>query len=477
MLQAPTGAGKTRLFATIIDHSLRKGHNVWTLVPRKELLDQASDELIGIGVKHGRICPGHHESGAFNVHVVSKDTLIRRYDKIKKPPSFIIIDEAHLALDRYIEIQERYPDAFILGCTATPERLDGRGLSDLYEDLVMGPSIKELIELGFLSEIRYFCPPTPGIENLHRVGTDYNADELGRLLEKRKIYGKAIEHYRKHAHEKPALAFCRNIAQAEETAQKFSAAGYRFENIDGSMPAGKRKMLIDGLRTGELHGLTSCELLTYGLDVPRVECIIMLRPTLSKTIFFQSIGRGLRPYEGKDNLIVLDHVGNLAEHGHPLEPQAWMFHGREKRGKRKSTSEAALRLCPEIDFLYCDKPSCAGCPHDRQGRKKRKFEEVDVQLKEVKPIPLPARPAEERKIVIDRINECVEAIEVKIEPGPVKEMLEIGRKLGYPPMWVYNRVNQNKHLVNMALLHEISRQMKYAPGWAWVQQQKLKGKR
>lgn len=467
MLQAPTGAGKTILVAKIVESSIEMGHNVWFMVPRKELMDQASKAFSGIGLRHNRICPGYEESKAFDVHIVSKDTLNRRIDRVVTPPDFIVIDEAHLALDGYIWIHEQFPQAFILGVTATPERLDGRGLSDLYQCLVYGPTLSELVHKGYLCDIRYFCPPTEGLDTLHRVGVDFDATEVEVLLEKRKIYGKAIEHYKKHADGKPTLVFCKSLKSSEETARHFRDAGYNFENIDGSMSKQKRNALIEGIRTGKLHGITSCELLTYGLDVPRVECVIMLRPTMSKTIYFQSIGRGLRPAIGKDFLVVLDHVGNFQQHGHPFDPYEWNFRGTKKSGGRQEPCEASVKLCPNIDFLYCDKKTCEGCPHWDGKVKIRKPEEVDVSLVEILPgTPLHLRPEDQQIAILERIDaECERISKGGILPGPIGEMLRLSEDVGYDAMWAYRRMNKYSHLINVALLTEIARQKEYKPGW------------
>jgi len=470
-MQLATGAGKTQIFTEMAKSAEKKRLIVWIVVPRNELLQQASDTLFGKGVPHGLIAAGTVESRAYNVHVVSKDTLIRRYDKIKRMPDFIIIDECHLALDRYLEIAARYPDAKILGVTATPARLDGRGLAELYNILVEGPTLAELVERRELSGLRYFCPPIEGLGDLKRAGTEYNMNDLEALLTVRKIYGQAIDHYRRHADHKPCLVFCRSIKAADKTANEFRSAGYKFENIDGTMTYKKRKALIHGLKTGEIDGLTSCELITYGLDVPRVECIIMLRPTLSRTLNCQMIGRGMRKYPGKDELIVLDHVGNLQEHGHPLAPYEWQFDGVERRKRAKADPSLIARLCPQIDFLYCDKPSCAGCPHSDGGKDPRPPIVIDTELVEAEfPIKMKDRDPLEREMMESNIHAAIsdfKAAEIigGFNAGAVGELLEIAHMTGRKPLWVYMQLSHERVTVNVPLLHEISRQRGFKKGW------------
>ena len=492
LLQAPTGSGKTVQFADITMRTTANGHRTWIIVPRNELLKQASDHLGKHKVPHGIISAKSSESRAYKVHVVSKDTLLRRVKagKIKNYPDLMIVDEAHLNLDFYIWLRDELPDhTKIIGYTATPERLDGRGLSSasggLYDEIIYGPSIAELIEMDYLSDMRYFCPPgAEEIKELHRRGTEYNQDELDALLQRRKIYGGAIQHYREHADGKPALVFCRSVKAASETAQRFNDAGYRFENIDGQMSYNRRKELIDGLRDGRIQGLTSCELITYGLDVPRVECIIMLRPTLSRTLYFQMIGRGLRPSPGKDACTILDHVGNLQEHGHPLETYDWQFHGRDKRTGNKGVSASTLRLCGKC-FMYYREDECPNCGSKRVKKKRDDIEEVDGRLVEVKgPVELKKRPPEEQREIQDNIGRLIEACQLqpdgadglfKIDESAVSELLVIAESLGYDAKWVYHRCTTGM-AVNYPLLHAIAKVKDYKPGWAYWQGKELKGR-
>lgn len=486
-MQLPTGAGKTAVFTSMAATSSSRGWNTWIVVPRNELLQQASDSLLGVGVKHGVIAAGRYESRAYDVHVVSKDTLTRRLDKndVRRPPQLLIVDEAHLALDRYLAFAAAFPEAKMLGVTATPERLDGRGLSELYQRLVLGPQIPFLIEKGFLSPCRYFSPPIDGLDKVRRVGTEYNSNDLDELLKTRRVYGEAIEHYRRHADHRPALVYCRSVQAADDTAQRFCAAGYRFANIDGTMTYAQRKMLINGLKTGELDGLTSCELITYGLDVPRVECVIMLRPTMSRALFMQMVGRGLRVWPGKTDLIVLDHVGNLQEHGHPFADHDWNFDGTERR-KRDKHPEVPGRLCPEIDYLWCDKASCVGCEHNKSGRKERKLEVVEADLVEAEsPVKLAARPPDERDVIEAAIGrevgiytaEVTVAADAEITDtakGAIGRLLAIAAELGNNPMWVYWKLSAGRVSVNVPLLFELQRQAGYKVGWAWWKQKEVR---
>jgi DNA repair protein RadD len=478
----PTGGGKTAIFSLMTAASQRRGgvYRVWIVVPRDELLRQASESLTALGVAHGVIAAGRAESLAYAVHVVSSATLSRRWDKIKHPPDFLIVDEAHLHYDRQAEIQQRFPACRIVGVTASPERLDGRGLSDLYDVLVEGPSIVELTEAGYLAPITdYYAPQIEGLDGVRRAsnGYDYDADELESLLARRKVYGSALEHYQRYAHGRSALVFVRSIKSAEDVAHRFSAAGYTFEPISSRTPTRERVALVDGLRDGRITGLVNCEIATYGLDVPRVSCIVLLRPTLSKALQVQMIGRGLRTAPGKKDCVVLDHVGILAEHRHPYAPHAWAFHSTERR-KRQSDPTIRLRLCPET-WLYCEKSSCVGCKHNTTGRKTRAEHVVDCQLQRVEaPVALAERPVEEQREYQDRLGSALDrawkALDAgQIDSGAIGEMLALAKQIGRQPMWVYWRLCEGRLTVNVQLLHEIERQCGYKRGWAFFKQREI----
>ena len=196
LIQLVTGGGKTRIFSDITHRAHKNKFKIWIVAPRNKLVDQISENLSQYKVPHGKIHAGSNESIAYNVHVVSKDTLIRRYDKIKNWPDLLIFDECHLFYDQQKTIISYLPEkSKILGFSATPERLDGRGLSDIYQSISYGLSIPEMQARNFLTPLRYFAPPIRGIENLHRTGTEYDANELEEFFLKNKIYGEVIGHY------------------------------------------------------------------------------------------------------------------------------------------------------------------------------------------------------------------------------------------------------------------------------------------
>ena len=478
-MQLATGGGKTVIVSQITRTAFDRNFRVWFIVPRNELMDQAAEHFAKWRIPHSSIKAGRSESRAYKIHLVSKDTLMRRLkkDEIINFPDLCIFDEAHVAIDQQKTIIDALPDhSRALGISATPERTDGRGLSDIYGDIVYGPTMKELIEGHYLAPFRYFSPPLDGLDELHRKGTEYDATELEALLKRRAVYGKAISHYRELADGQPCIVFCRSIKAAEETAHKFRESGYRFESIDGRMSNAKRRAILDGVRSGALHGVTSIDLAIYGLDIPRLQVAIMLRPTISKAVYFQQIGRILRPEEGKIATII-DHVSNLAEFGHPLQDQEWNFHGTEKR-KRKGKSADIRRICDKC-FMYTTTNPCEHCGSGKTKRKLKNMIEVDGRLVEVKgPIPLKDRPYEERREFDERIADARQAFkdaqdEGKIDYGPIKDLCEVADDLGRSVMWVYHELNTMAYAVNVPLLSAIAEAKEYKRGWVYFKQKQL----
>jgi len=482
-IQLPTGGGKTAIESDIISRLAKNGKIVWHIYPRNEIGHQVEDHFKKWNITFGQVKVGHTESRAFSVHLISKDTLVRRWDKIKRPPDYVIIDEAHLNYDFQIEFKTRFPECKIIGFTATPERLSGESLRGIYDTLIEGVSIPELTSRGFLASLRYFSPPISGLDEVKRRGTEYDENELDLLLKKRKVYGEAIEHYRKYADKKPALVFTRSVKSAYDVAEKFSNAGYKFYALEGKSGSKERKTILDALKNGQIDGITSCELFVYGLDIPRVEVGICLRPTLSRALYMQMIGRILRPSDGKSSAMFFDHVGNLFEHQDPRFPGMplhyidhieWNFEGRKKRERNKSDERlTTLKLCPNC-YMYFEGSICPTCGTSA-ARQRQELKQVESELKELNPVPLAERPPEEKKEYTDRIESAITRCGITIDPGAVGDMLKISRELGYTPMWAYHKLNgENRISVNVSLLSEIARQQNYKPGWVWMQKEKLK---
>jgi superfamily II DNA or RNA helicase len=362
----PTGAGKTVVFSVIVHGASRKQRRTLIAVHRRELIRQASGKLQWAGVSHGIIAASFLPDPDHLVQVGSIQTLVRRLDTL---PAFdlIVLDEAHHArAESWRALIKAQPQAKLLGVTATPARLDGKGLGiaagGCFDDLVLGPSTAELIEQGWLAPVRCFVPAQRiDLSRVRVTAGDYVRDEAAAAVNTSAITADCVEQYRRRADHAAAIAFCCTVAHAEAVAEAFRDAGYRAAAVSGETPTDKRDALMAGLNDGSIEILTSCALIDEGLDVPNVGAVICLRPTKSLVLHRQQIGRGMRPAPGKQHLIVLDHVGNCITHGLPETEPKWTLAGVEK-----PAGEAPVWECPECGMVNpINRRICAECGCER----------------------------------------------------------------------------------------------------------------
>jgi DNA repair protein RadD len=337
----PTGGGKTVVFSSMIAAMAERRERVLILAHRQEIIDQISASLFRHGVAHGAIVPGARES-LQPVQVASVATLARRVERWRDAFGMIVVDEAHHAVaGSWRTILGAFERARVLGVTATPERLDGRGLGDMFETMIVGPGVAELIADGHLSGFRIFAPA--GAPSLARVKTkmgDYALDGL-RVAMGGAVITAAVTEYRRLAAGAPAVAFCVDRSHSEDVAKAFRAAGLRAAHVDGETPAGERRDMMAALGSGGLDVLCNCGLISEGVDVPAIGAAILLRPTQSLALYLQQVGRALRLAPGKERALILDFAGNSERHGRPDDPRDWSLTSTKRDGKRR----AAVRRC------------------------------------------------------------------------------------------------------------------------------------
>jgi len=328
---APTGSGKTATFAYITTNAAAKSRRVYIVAHRQEIVEQISQALDAMGVRHGRIQPGHVMTSDL-VQVAMVQTLARRLALVPAP-DLLVVDEAHHGTAGTWEtVCSAWPAARILGVTATPRRMDGRGLGRAFDEMILGPTMAELIALKFLASYTYLAPPQQ--VDLSKIKTrmgDFAIDELAAVMDRAVITGDSVVHYRDHLQGRPAIAFCCSVEHAEHVAAQFTAAGYRAASVDGKLDKAERRDRIAAIGDGRLQVLTSCDLISEGVDVPVVAGAILLCPTKSLGKFLQQVGRCLRPKPDGSSAVILDHVGNVQRHGLPDAIRSWSLDDRKKR--------------------------------------------------------------------------------------------------------------------------------------------------
>jgi superfamily II DNA or RNA helicase len=382
----PTGGGKTVLFSAIAESSERRGKRVLILAHRVELVDQIVAALKSFNVTPSVIAAGFMTRTSSTHHAVavaSVQTLVRRLDKYPTP-TLIVCDEAHHCAggNSWAQILRAYSDARVLGVTATPARLDGRGLGAHFDKLIVGPSVSELTIQGYLAPARVFAPPTVDTSGLHIRAGDFKHEESESLMDTPSITGDALSHYTKHAADKPALVFCTSVAHAHHVAERFRKDGIAAVALDGGTDREIRRMAVQDFRDGKIRVLAACDLFSEGFDVPSVHVGIMLRPTASEGLWRQQVGRILRPSAGKSHAIILDHVNGTSRFGLPDEPREWELTTDVIR--RKKTPAPGIRVCPKC---FAASPArataCIECGTPFETKPRQEIEEKDGELVEL----------------------------------------------------------------------------------------------
>lgn len=378
----PTGAGKTVLFSKIMADQQRPSV---AIAHRQELVGQISLALARNGVRHRIIGPRSVARACSSLHlaetrrnyidptssraVAGVDTLVRMSpEPWMQQIGLWVTDEAHhlLADNKWGTAVQMFPNAHGLGVTATPCRADGRGLGrhadGLIDSMVVGLPMRELIDAGWLSEYRVFVPPSDlHLENVGiSAGGDYSPEPLRRAVHESHITGDVMAHYRRIAPGKLGVTFAVDVAAATEIAAAFRDSGVPAEVVSAGTPDVLRAHILRRFRAREVLQLVNVDLFGEGFDLPALEVVSMARPTQSYALYAQQFGRALRPLDGKDRAIIIDHVGNVLRHGLPDAPRAWTLDRRERRS-RGATDLIPLRVCLRCTGAY-DRV-LAACPY------------------------------------------------------------------------------------------------------------------
>lgn len=381
----PTGGGKTFLFTGII---AREQGYTCAIAHRKELVGQMSLALNKRGVRHFAIAPestikwivGQHmaEHGRSfydpnsRCAVAGVDTLISRRDRLAawcNRVSLWVMDEGHHVTkkNKWGKATEMFPNARGLSVTATPERADGRGLGrhadGLVDSMVVGPTARELITQGFLTDYRIFAPPNDiqleGVEISKATG-DYNQHQLVSKVRQSHIVGDVVQHYLRLTPGKLGVTFSTDVQTAGDIAASYRQSGVPAEVVTATTADVARAQAVRRLRNGDLKQLVNVDIFGEGFDLPAIEVVSFARPTESYVLYCQQFGRSLRPMEGKTHAVIIDHVGNVIRHGLPDAPRIWTLDARERKTSVRS-GVIPLRACPSCTGVY--EAFMAQCPY------------------------------------------------------------------------------------------------------------------
>ena len=347
MAQMPTGTGKTYLLTAVIDSFVSNNpiEKVWIVAHRRELVSQI-DETVR---KFHSYSASNTSSLLSSVKAMSIQWLMRHYDEIEEEPGMIVIDEAHHALAKtYKEMWERFPKAKILGLTATPCRLNGKGFTDLFDVLVQSWSVPEFISKGRLATYDFVSIKSDGvtqrlIDSLQKRGADgdYQNKEMDMLLNKKPSIERLYRSLEEYGKDRKGIVYAINISHARKITKLYQEHGVKAIAIDSKTPATERQQDIEAFKKGDIQVLVNVDIFSEGFDCPDVEFVQLARPTLSLAKYLQMVGRGLRIAKGKKNCVIIDNVGLYRVFGLPSQVWNWnaMFEGKLKVGKKKETAK------------------------------------------------------------------------------------------------------------------------------------------
>lgn len=427
IVQSPPRTGKTVVMAEIARRTTLNNKNVMFLIHRKEVLDQAKNTFEKQGVKPELLTAGMVQ------------TLSRRIDKLTEP-RLILVDEAHHALAKsYRKILDKFSNAYILLFTATPIRLGNKQLDEIADDIVLGQSIKELTEQGFLAPFRYFQPPSDFSKSkLKKNSTgDFSKESMDEALSN-KLYGHIVKQYQRIASGLQAVVYTHSVESAIRVANEFNDTGIVAAEVDGNTLPDKRDEIVNKFRDKKIKILVNVNLFTEGVDLPDVDCVIMARPTTSLALYLQFSMRCLNPREGK-TAIIIDHAANFKKFGYPDSDRDWKLAIKSKGKRTSKNNEEELGISiATCDYCFAvvetkdiKDGKCPVCEHTlKVPEKAKKIADVDlIEAKEER-----ARLAKElaenkilQKVATKSVNELTTHAELKA----------YAKLHGYKNGWVY----------------------------------------
>lgn len=396
LLVAPCASGKMVMIAAMIRTSTVP---CMFVVHRRELIDQLVRELAKYGLTHISVIRGDDDrfDPSATIHLASIQSLARR-DKPKV--GLIFIDECHRSIsDSYSEhIFDAYPEAVIIGTTATPTRLDGQPLGDRYVAMEIATTYSELMRLKHLIEPDIFGAPVQADLSGVRINHgDYNEAELGQIMSQGHLRGQLVRHWIEQAHlhktesgkwepgpPRRTLVFASTVEHSRAICADFARMSVRIAHLDGTTPEDERRSMLAKLEAGELDIISNVNVLLEGVDIPAIKCIVHARPTMSLVLWIQSTARALRLWNGIRPLI-LDHAGNCARHYLPHNDWIWSL---DKKAAKHPGTEP-MKLCPRCQaYVPLGRYACLHCGYDFPEATRSLPKETSETLVEMTPAAL-----------------------------------------------------------------------------------------
>jgi len=351
LVQLWMGTGKTLLAAHMGRDAARKGYRVLFLAHRRELVSQSHRTFReDAGAEASMMISGDEYDPTNKIVVASLQTLhswsVRRKKMVPPPADLVFIDECqHSGSKSWVEIAELYPEAYIVGLTATPKSKGGKGLAAHYDKLICGPSMQWFIERKYLVPVRYVVPHVPDLSRV-KIGSDgdYQEGELEKAMDHPKLVGDVVSNWFRFAQGKRTLVYASGVRHSQHIVSVFKEAGIAAAHVDAKTPKHERDHVYADFKSGKVMVLANDSIYTEGTDFPCAEALAMCRPSRSETLYLQICGRIMRPYPGKDFGLVLDHSGAVYEHGRVDAPREWsLTYNKPNKGAERKIKERRKR--------------------------------------------------------------------------------------------------------------------------------------
>ena len=411
--------------AKIAQDANKKKSKVLILAHRNSLLNQHKELFENL------------ELDNYNVRIESVFTEVNHLGE-HGDVDLIIIDEAHLSGASSYQKVCQYYDCLRILFTATPARLDGKPLN-LADTMVMGISAKELIKRGNISEFNYYAPDLNiDFSKINKTAGDFNNQQLGQAMGTKKIYGDVLKYYNMLAKDKQAIAYCVNIQHSQEVCEMFNDNNIPARHMDSHTPEKEREIILKEFKEGIFKILCNCNLISEGITLPSAEAGLLLRPTLSLTLYIQQAMRCLTPNENK-KAVIIDYVNNIQRHGLPTQDREWNLETKVKEYYNENEDGTLkIRVCQECFSTFETAPICPFCGAE--------YEVTPIEIENMKEIELKKIEEEKEKQRITYLSNIAKKVESYTSPKQCKtlaELTEYAKMKGYKMGYAYVMAKQN----------------------------------
>jgi superfamily II DNA or RNA helicase len=427
VLVLPTGAGKTTIACEIIKRYTAKGKRVIFLAHRQELLHQARERLARFNIDAGIIQGGNTELQPA-VNVASVQTLCRR--RLPYVPDLFFVDEAHHAAAKsYTTVLDKAQFAGVIGLTATPARLDGKPLGDIFTQIIEPVTAAQLIEDQHLVPAEYYSTSVADLSKLKKQAGDYNKKQLYQRFNKKKVYSNVVESILQHTGQLRTIVFAVNIQHAEQLAEQLPRARV----LHSKMHEADRQRTLALFANDQIQYLVNVAILTEGYDLPAIEAVALVRATSSVPLYLQMVGRGVRPAANKDKCVVLDYGENVQRHGFFEQERRWSLSGKVKAGD----GVAPVKQCKKCyRMIYASMQFCPHCGADLRTP---------------------------RQVVEAKLQKVIAAPDTKT--CSVEELEQYREAMGYKTGWVIYRIKERSPNIQLDMLYRYAALKEYKRRW------------